>query len=57
MSNQKNEGNPYEVAPASELLSENDLNNVAGGFLTFKFDTVFTTKIDWSGPGDEGPEE
>lgn len=26
-------------------------------FLTFKFGTVFTTKIDWSGPGDEGPEE
>ena len=23
-------------------------------FLRFKFDTVFTTKIDWSGPGDEG---
>jgi type VI secretion system secreted protein Hcp len=26
-------------------------------FLQFRFDTVFTTKIDWSGPGDEGPEE
>ena len=26
-------------------------------FLRFKFDTVFTTKIDWSDPGDEGPEE
>jgi type VI secretion system secreted protein Hcp len=26
-------------------------------FLKFKFETVFTTKIDWSGPGDEGPEE
>jgi type VI secretion system secreted protein Hcp len=26
-------------------------------FLQFKFATVFTTKIDWSGPGDEGPEE
>jgi type VI secretion system secreted protein Hcp len=26
-------------------------------FLRFRFDTVFTTKIDWSGPGDEGPEE
>ena len=29
----------------------------SGEFLRFKFDTVFTTKIDWSGPGDEGPEE
>ncbi len=26
-------------------------------FLRFRFETVFTTKIDWSGPGDEGPEE
>ncbi len=26
-------------------------------FLTYTFGTVFTTKIDWSGPGDEGPEE
>jgi type VI secretion system secreted protein Hcp len=28
-----------------------------GAYLIFQFDTVFTTKIDWSGPGDEGPEE
>jgi len=26
-------------------------------FQRFSFGTVFTTKIDWSGPGDEGPEE
>ena len=26
-------------------------------YLRFSFSTVFTTKIDWSGPGDEGPEE
>ena len=26
-------------------------------FLQFRFEVVFTTKIDWSGPGDEGPEE
>lgn len=26
-------------------------------YLIFDFGTVFTTKIDWSGPGDEGPEE
>ena len=29
----------------------------AAGSYGFRFDTVFTTKIDWSGPGDEGPEE
>lgn len=26
-------------------------------YLVFHFGTVFTTNIDWSGPGDEGPEE
>jgi type VI secretion system secreted protein Hcp len=26
-------------------------------FVRYTFGTVFTTKIDWSGPGDEGPEE
>jgi type VI secretion system secreted protein Hcp len=26
-------------------------------FLKYTFGTVFTTGIDWSGPGDEGPEE
>lgn len=26
-------------------------------FLKYTFGTVFTTKINWSGPGDEGPEE
>lgn len=26
-------------------------------YLVFNFGTVFCTKIDWSGPGDEGPEE
>ena len=26
-------------------------------YMTFQFQTVFTTKVDWSGPGDEGPEE
>ena len=34
-----------------------DPTSAGQAFLTFKFDTVFTTKIDWSGPGDEGPEE
>ena len=26
-------------------------------YLKYTFGTVYTTKIDWSGPGDEGPEE
>jgi type VI protein secretion system component Hcp len=34
-----------------------DPSSAGKPFLSFHFDTVFTTKIDWSGPGDEGPEE
>lgn len=34
-----------------------DPNSAGKPFLAFYFETVFTTKIDWSGPGDEGPEE
>jgi type VI secretion system secreted protein Hcp len=34
-----------------------DPNSAGKPFLCFYFETVFTTKIDWSGPGDEGPEE
>ena len=34
-----------------------DPATAAKEYLRFRFDTVFTTKIDWSGPGDEGPEE
>jgi type VI secretion system secreted protein Hcp len=34
-----------------------DPSSAGKPFLTYQFGTVFTTKIDWSGPGDEGPEE
>jgi type VI protein secretion system component Hcp len=34
-----------------------DIQSAGTLFLRFRFETVFTTKIDWSGPGDEGPEE
>jgi type VI secretion system secreted protein Hcp len=34
-----------------------DPSSAGTPFLTFTFGTVFTSKIDWSGPGDEGPEE
>jgi len=41
-----------------EMRKSGGSADVAGkAFLRFKFDTVFTTKIDWTGPGDEGPEE
>jgi hypothetical protein len=44
-------------AEASQELTEQEAEAAQGGqtFLTYKFGTVFTTKIDWSGPGDEGP--
>jgi type VI protein secretion system component Hcp len=29
----------------------------AGAFLVYKFGTVATTKIEWGGPGEQGPEE
>jgi type VI secretion system Hcp family effector len=32
-------------------------DGVSKEFLRFRFETVFTTRIDWAGPGDEGPEE
>jgi hypothetical protein len=34
-----------------------DPNGGGKPFLQFKFDTVFTTKVNWSGSGDDGPEE
>ena len=41
-----------------EMRKVNDKNSSDSMvFLRFTFGTVFTTKIDWSGPGDEGPEE
>ena len=42
------------------VLSVRKAGGAKGGekpYLTYEFGTVFTTKIDWSGPGDEGPEE
>lgn len=32
-------------------------NDAGTQFLLFKFSTVFTTKIDWTGPGEDAPEE
>src|SRR5262249_33750958 len=34
-----------------------DPSSAGKEFLRYTFGTVFTTGIDWSGPGDEGPEE
>jgi len=34
-----------------------DPNSTGKAYLVYTFGLVFVTKIDWSGPGDEGPEE
>jgi type VI protein secretion system component Hcp len=34
-----------------------DPSSAGKPYLSYKVATVFTTRIDWSGPGDEGPEE
>jgi len=50
-------GAHYKTVTIEMRKSGGDPNSAGKVFLQFKFETVFTTKIDWSGPGDEGPEE
>jgi type VI secretion system secreted protein Hcp len=50
-------GAHYKSVTVAMRKAGGDPNTSGKEFLVFKFDTVFTTKIDWSGPGDEGPEE
>jgi type VI protein secretion system component Hcp len=45
-----------KVAPKPRKTG-GDPQSAGKPYLSYKFATVFTTKIDWSGPGDEGPEE
>lgn len=50
-------GAHYKTVTIEMRKAGGDPTSAGKPFLKFKFDTVFTTKIDWSGPGDEGPEE
>jgi len=50
-------GSHYKTVTIEMRKAGGDPTASGKPFLQFKFDTVFTTKIDWSGPGDEGPEE
>jgi type VI secretion system secreted protein Hcp len=50
-------GAHYQTVTISMRKSGGTADVSGKEFVQFKFDTVFTTKIDWSGPGDEGPEE
>jgi type VI secretion system secreted protein Hcp len=50
-------GNHYKTVTIEVRKAGGDPKGAGKPFLQFKFNTVFTTKVNWSGPGDEGPEE
>jgi type VI protein secretion system component Hcp len=50
-------GSHYKRVFIAMRKAGGDATTTGKTFLTFKFGVVFTTKIDWTGPGDEGPEE
>jgi type VI secretion system secreted protein Hcp len=50
-------GAHYKTVIIDMRKAGGDPSGAGKAFLRFRFETVFTTKIDWSGPGDEGPEE
>jgi type VI secretion system secreted protein Hcp len=51
-------GAHYKKAVLAIRKSGGDVSGTGKPYLVFTFGTVFTTKIEWSGPGDDmGPEE
>jgi type VI secretion system secreted protein Hcp len=50
-------GAHYQNVVLSIRKSGGDKDSAGVPFLVYTMGTVFTTKIEWSGPGDEGPEE
>jgi type VI secretion system secreted protein Hcp len=50
-------GTHYDKVIIDMRKAGGDPRNAGKPFLQYTFGNVFTTKIDWSGPGDEGPEE
>ncbi len=50
-------GAHYGVVTLAIRKAGADPTSAGKPFLVYNFGTVFTTKIDWSGPGDEAPEE
>ena len=49
-------GAHYKTVTIDMRKAGGDPKSVARPFLQFELETVYVTKIDWSGPGDEGPE-
>ena len=50
-------GSHYKTVTLHMRKASGDSSSAGSAFLQSKFATVFTTKIDWAGPGDSGPEE
>jgi type VI secretion system Hcp family effector len=50
-------GEHYKKVTLQMRKAGGDPSTAGKPFLMYSFSTVFTTNIDWSGPGDEGPEE
>ena|SRR5947209_3752224 len=50
-------GAHYKTVTLTMRKAGGDSESSGQVFLKYSYSTVFTTKIDWSGPGDEGPEE
>jgi type VI secretion system secreted protein Hcp len=50
-------GAHYQKVVIGMRKAGGDPSTAGQPFLQYKFGTVFTTKIDWSSPGDEGPQE
>jgi type VI secretion system secreted protein Hcp len=50
-------GDHYQTAALSMRKAGGDQRAAGQEFLKYNFGTVFTTKIEWGGSGDEGPEE
>jgi len=47
----------YKTAVISVRKAGSAMDSTGEPFLSYEFQWTFTTKIEWSGPGDEGPEE
>jgi type VI protein secretion system component Hcp len=51
------EGAQYKSVTIEMRKAGGDPTSAGESFLRYRFQTVFTTKIDWSGPGDDVPTE
>jgi type VI protein secretion system component Hcp len=50
-------GAHYKLVTLAIRKTGGEVSQAGKPYLVFSFGTVFCTRMDWSGPGDEGPEE